>query len=53
MKKKCNEIFEELRKWDKSMIDPTKINPEEFEKDHDDNGHIDFIHSPADIRARN
>ena len=26
---------------------------EEFEKDHDENGHIDFIHSGAILRARN
>ena len=42
--KKCEEIFNELSKI-KSNIDGSKINPEEFEKDHDDNGHIDFIHA--------
>ena len=30
-----------------------KIIPEEFEKDHDENGHIDFIHAGANLRARN
>ena len=34
-------------------IDGTKIYPEEFEKDHDENGHIDFIHSASNLRARN
>ena len=29
------------------------INQEEFEKDHDENGHIDFIHAGAILRARN
>ena len=51
--KKCNEIFEQLAKLDKSKVDHKKINPEEFEKDHDDNGHIDFIHASSNLRARN
>ena len=34
-------------------IDCTKINPEKFEKDDDLNGHIDFIYSCSNIRARN
>jgi len=50
---KCEEIFEELKKLDKSKINPNYINPEEFEKDHDDNGHIDFIHAASNLRARN
>ena len=50
---KCEEIFEELKKLDKSKINPNDINPEEFEKDHDDNGHIDFIHAASNLRARN
>ena len=51
--KKCDEIFEELKKLDKSKVDANTINPEEFEKDHDDNGHIDFIHASSNLRARN
>ena len=34
-------------------FDFNKINMEEFEKDHDENGHIDFIHSGTILRARN
>ena len=49
---KCEEIFGELSKI-KSNIDGSKINPEEFEKDHDENGHIDFIHASSNLRARN
>ena len=51
--KKCDEIFEEIKKWNKGKVDANKINPEEFEKDHDENGHIDFIHAASNLRARN
>ena len=51
--KKCELIFEELSKMKRDNIDGTKIYPEEFEKDHDENGHIDFIHSASNLRARN
>ena len=51
--KMCEKIFEELKKLDKSKVDANKINAEEFEKDHDENGHIDFIHSSANLRSRN
>ena len=51
--KKCEEIFEELKNLDKSKINPKKINPEEFEKDYDYKGHIDFIHAASNLRARN
>ena len=51
--KKCEEIFEELSKIKRDNIDGSKIKPEEFEKDHDENGHIDFIHSASNLRARN
>ena len=51
--KACEKIFDELKKLKKDKIDANKINPEEFEKDHDENGHIDFIHSSANLRARN
>ena len=50
---KCDEIFDELSKIKRDHIDGSKIKPEEFEKDHDDNGHIDFIHASANLRARN
>ena len=42
-----------MSKLDKNNIDGSKIKPEEFEKDHDDNGHIDFIHASSNLRARN
>ena len=51
--KKCEEIFEELSKIKRDNIDGSKIKPEEFEKDHDENGHIDFIHASSNLRARN
>ena len=51
--KRCDEIFEELSKIKRDNIDGSKIKPEEFEKDHDENGHIDFIHSSSNLRARN
>ena len=51
--KKCEEIFKELSKIKRDNIDGSKIKPEEFEKDHDDNGHIDFIHASSNLRARN
>ena len=48
---KLDELFKEL---DKIKIDDySQINPEEFEKDHDENGHLDFIHAGANLRARN
>ena len=51
--KVCDKLFDELEKLNKGKVDASKINPEEFEKDHDENGHIDFIHSSANLRARN
>ena len=51
--KEMEEIFKELDKINIEGIDIKKINPEELEKDHDDNGHIDFIHAGANLRARN
>ena len=38
---------------DSIKVDFDKINPEKFEKDNDQNGHIDFIYSSTNIRARN
>ena len=49
----CDEIFMKLSKLKKDKVNANKINPEEFEKDHDENGHIDFIHSAANLRAKN
>lgn len=42
----------------KSSVEPKKDNehlmsPEEFEKDEDDNGHIDYIHACANMRSTN
>jgi len=51
--KKIDEIMKELEKIKREDYDVSKITPEEFEKDHDENGHIDFIHAGANLRARN
>ena len=51
--KKCEKIFEELSSIKRDNIDGTKIKVEELEKDHDENGHIDFIHASSNLRARN
>ena len=50
---KLEEIFKELDTIKRENYNPKKISPEEFEKDHDENGHIDFIHAGANLRARN
>ena len=52
-KVKLEEIFKELDPIKRENYDPKKISPEEFEKDHDENGHIDFIYAGANLRARN
>jgi len=41
------------QKLNKINIDSKKINPEKYEKDNDTNGHIDFIFSCSNIRAKN
>ena len=51
--KKIDEIMLELNKIKRENYDMNKIIPEEFEKDHDENGHIDFIHAGANLRAMN
>ena len=51
--KEVEAIFKELDGIKKEQFDGKKINPEEFEKDHDENGHIDFINAGANLRARN
>ena len=52
-KKKVDEIMSELDKIKRDEFNAKNINPEEFEKDHDENGHIDFINAGANLRARN
>jgi ubiquitin-activating enzyme E1 len=51
--KEIDEIMKELDKIKRDEFDANKINPEVFEKDHDENGHIDFINAGANLRARN
>ena len=51
--KKIDEIMKDLEKIKREDYDMKKIIPEEFEKDHDENGHIDFIHAGANLRACN
>ena len=48
-----NKILNELNNIKREKYDINTINPEEFEKDHDENGHIDFIHAGSILRARN
>ena len=50
---KINELIKELDQIKREDFDTKLINPEEFEKDHDENGHIDFIHFASNLRARN
>ena len=51
--KKIDEIMKDLENIKRDDYDMSKIKPEEFEKDHDENGHIDFIHAGGNLRARN
>ena len=51
--KKMDKIIKELEKIKREDYDMSKINPEEFEKGHDENGHIDFIHAWANLRTTN
>ena len=53
IKNKKKEILDELEKINEKEYDESKINPEKFEKDHDENGHIDYIHLSANLRAQN
>ena len=50
---KINNIVDELEKINEKKYDFNKINTENFEKDHDENGHIDFIHLSSTLRAKN
>ena len=45
--------MKDLEKIKRKDYDMNKIVPEELEKDHDENGHIDFIHAGTNLRARN
>lgn len=51
--KKVDEIIKDVENIKRDDYDMSKIMPEEFEKDHDENGHIDFIHAGGNLRARN
>ena len=48
-----NSLMKELSIYDKKKADPDKLIPEDFEKDDDTNGHIDFIHACSNLRAQN
>ena len=48
-----NNLMKELSIYDKNKTVPDKFKPEDFEKDDDSNGHIDFIHACSNLRARN
>ena len=52
-KEKIKNILQDLESINIKEFDESKINPEIFEKDHDENGHIDFVHITAILRARN
>ena len=51
--RKIQNILDELEKIDEKKYNYEKINPEKFEKDHDENGHIDFVHFSSILRAKN
>ena len=51
--KEIKSLKEEINQINIINIDCKIINPEKFEKDDDSNGHIDFIFSCSNIRARN
>jgi ubiquitin-activating enzyme E1 len=46
-------LMNELSLTDKKQVSPTAFKPTEFEKDHEWNQHIDFIHSGSNLRAQN
>ena len=52
-KQKIKNILDELDKINEKNYDNSKINPETFEKDHDENGHKNFILTNVNIWARN
>jgi len=48
-----NGVFENIKKLIETSKNDVKVNAEEFEKDDDQNGHIDLIYSMANLRASN
>ena len=52
-KKKIDEIMKELEKIKRDDYDISKIIPEKLEEGNIENGHLDFIHAGANIRAMN
>lgn len=50
---KLNNLIQELSNINKSNINAQNIKAHEFEKDDDNNHHIDYIHSCANLRATN
>jgi ubiquitin-activating enzyme E1 len=46
-------LINELSIYDSSKHNPEIFKPHEFEKDQDENFHIDFIHSCSNLRAEN
>jgi ubiquitin-activating enzyme E1 len=48
-----SQLMKDLSLYDKDKADPDKLHPEDFEKDDDTNGHIDFIHACSNLRAKN
>ena len=52
-KKKIDEIMKELEKIKRDDYDISKIFPKQLEEGNIENGHLDFIHAGANIRAMN
>ena len=50
---KVKNILKDLMSINEKEFNESEINPEIFEKDHDENGHIDFVHVSAILRAKN
>jgi ubiquitin-activating enzyme E1 len=48
-----SKLMKDLSIYDKQNPNPNSLHPEDFEKDDDTNGHIDFIHACSNLRARN
>jgi ubiquitin-activating enzyme E1 len=46
-------LINELSLYDRTIFDANSFKQEEFEKDDDANGHIDFITAASNLRARN
>lgn len=50
---KLKALIEELKQFLGLKSECGSLHPEDFEKDDDSNGHIDFIHACSNLRARN